>query len=47
MTSTPRALLVDLDGTLADTLPVLVQTYERFVTSFGAAPSMEIGRAHV
>jgi len=41
VTSTPRALLLDLDGTLADTLPVLVQTYERFVTSFGAAPSMD------
>jgi HAD superfamily hydrolase (TIGR01509 family) len=36
-----RALLVDLDGTLADTLPLLVTTYEAFVTSFGAEPSMD------
>jgi HAD superfamily hydrolase (TIGR01509 family) len=35
------ALLVDLDGTLADTVPVLVTIYERFLRSFGAEPSMD------
>jgi HAD superfamily hydrolase (TIGR01509 family) len=36
-----RALLVDLDGTLADTLPVLVTIYERFLHGFGVEPSMD------
>lgn len=36
-----RALLCDLDGTLADTLPTLVRTYERFVTARGGEPSHE------
>jgi HAD superfamily hydrolase (TIGR01509 family) len=36
-----RALLCDLDGTLADTLPVLRDVYERFVTDRDAHPCAE------
>ena len=34
-------MLLDLDGTIADTLPVLVKTYEQFIRAFGAEPSMD------
>lgn len=36
-----KALLIDLDGTLIDTLPALYQVYERFLTHFGKKPSKE------
>jgi HAD superfamily hydrolase (TIGR01509 family) len=35
----PRAILLDLDGTLADSLPVLRLAYRRFLEQFGAAAS--------
>jgi HAD superfamily hydrolase (TIGR01509 family) len=41
VTDAARALLLDLDGTIADTLPVLVETYEQFIRAFGAEPSMD------
>lgn len=34
-----RALLLDFDGTLADSLPALRHVYERFVSSLGGRPS--------
>jgi HAD superfamily hydrolase (TIGR01509 family) len=41
----PKALLLDLDGTLADSLGVMRAVYERYVTHFGGAPSeMEFNR---
>lgn len=36
-----RALLLDFDGTLADSLPALRQLYERFVSDLGGEPSAE------
>lgn len=36
-----RALLVDLDGTLADSLSFLYQRYCSFVSSFGGVPSKQ------
>src|SRR4051812_10069840 len=34
-----RALLLDFDGTLADSLSAMRRVYERFVTDLGGAPS--------
>ncbi|NQU57207.1 MAG: HAD family hydrolase [Rhodospirillales bacterium] len=36
-----RCLLIDLDGTLADSLTVMKTTYRRFVEKFGGRPSDE------
>lgn len=36
-----KALLIDLDGTLIDTLPALYQVYEKFMTKFGKKGSEE------
>jgi HAD superfamily hydrolase (TIGR01509 family) len=36
-----RALICDLDGTLADTLPGLIAVYESFVTSLNGIPSVD------
>jgi HAD superfamily hydrolase (TIGR01509 family) len=41
LTAQHRALICDLDGTLADTLPGLVAVYERFVTSLNGVPSAD------
>ena len=41
MTAGCRGLLCDLDGTLADSLPVLIGVYERFVTAHGGTPSSD------
>ncbi|MDP1604739.1 MAG: HAD-IA family hydrolase [Legionella sp.] len=35
----PRALLLDLDGTLADSLSVMYQVYQRFLAQFQCEPS--------
>ncbi|MCZ7587141.1 MAG: HAD family hydrolase [Deltaproteobacteria bacterium] len=36
-----RALLLDLDGTLATSLPVMVASYEAFLGSFGVTPTKD------
>jgi HAD superfamily hydrolase (TIGR01509 family) len=37
----PRALLLDLDGTLADSLSVMYQVYQRFLHQFQCEPSLQ------
>jgi HAD superfamily hydrolase (TIGR01509 family) len=39
ITRPPRALLLDLDGTLIDSLPALRSVYDTFLTSRGATPT--------
>ncbi|HEX4353626.1 MAG TPA: HAD family phosphatase [Polyangiales bacterium] len=39
MTNKPRALFLDFDGTLADSLTIAREVYDRFVIQFGAVPT--------
>jgi len=41
MKKTPRAILIDLDGTLADTKPLLFQAYETLLSYYGRKGTQE------